>query len=695
MQTKGIRGNFELYPLLGLITIGVILSFSNPGYSQTGSIEKVFVVVIDGLRYSEAFGDSSYRYIPHLGNILKPNGTLYTDVWNLGDTNTAPGHMYIVTGNWVYTPQYKNVRVRTIYPTIFEYYRKAYQVPQEKVWVVVGGKISFLSALNYSLNPAFGPTYQASLESAGDSDVQVWEKTIGIIESYEPSLVFINFGNVDYAGHHSWEMYTAAIRRVDRLIYSLWTYLENHPQYQGKTALLVTTDHGRHDELHGGFLKHGGICPGCKQSFLLAVGPGIRKGVEIREPASLVDIAPTVGYMLQFPTPFAKGRVLSEMFVTDNHTDIGYDFRQDTGLSPGTRLTYAVGASVTPQIAASGDILHLVWEDNREGTWQIYYKRSEDGGSSWSADFNLSRSSGLAVEPSISVFQEKVSVIWKDYRNNNWDIYLRQSLDAGQTWSPARLVARSYVESSLFKGSPMIVPGLPKVNEETDIRATVRYHKGPLVYSKSEDGGVTWGTHKIIYDGLFIPSYAFLGRSNSLWVVWTAHRFTTEGWEIWYNFSFNGGDTWGEPHPLLSSNSYLLHPAITVDEKYLYLVWSDFRTGHSEISFLRNNRRKKEMPSIQVLTSSKIGAIFPTILKTADRLYVAWEDNRDGNKEIYYKTSPDNGLSWSADMRITHDDSNSTHPDLAYGNKVYLVWQDDRDGNWEIYFEVIDDPYSP
>ena len=40
-------------------------------------------------------------------------------------------------------------------------------------------------------------------------------------------------------------------------------------------------------------------------------------------------------------------------------------------------------------IATSGDSVHVVWSDNRDGHPEIYYKRSIDGGISWGADTRL------------------------------------------------------------------------------------------------------------------------------------------------------------------------------------------------------------------------------------------------------------------------------------------------------------------
>jgi hypothetical protein len=71
-----------------------------------------------------------------------------------------------------------------------------------------------------------------------------------------------------------------------------------------------------------------------------------------------------------------------------------------------------------------------------------------------------------------------------------------------------------------------------------------------------------------------------------------------------------------------------------------------------------------------------------------NNLHVAWYDYRDGNEEIYYKRSIDGGDTWGADTRLTNAAGGSYNPSVAvYGNNVHVAWQDDRDGNYEIYYK--------
>jgi len=109
------------------------------------------------------------------------------------------------------------------------------------------------------------------------------------------------------------------------------------------------------------------------------------------------------------------------------------------------RLTNNPAASYTNYnnawcIAANGDIVHVVWHDNRDGNLEIYYKRSVDGGSSWGADTRLTNAINNSSHPSILVSGQVVHVVWDDSRDGNIEIYYKHSTDGGVSWgTDARL----------------------------------------------------------------------------------------------------------------------------------------------------------------------------------------------------------------------------------------------------------------
>ncbi len=69
-------------------------------------------------------------------------------------------------------------------------------------------------------------------------------------------------------------------------------------------------------------------------------------------------------------------------------------------------------------------------------------------------------------------------------------------------------------------------------------------------------------------------------------------------------------------------------------------------------------------------------------------MHTVWVDDRDGDNEVYYKRSTNGGISWEADTRLTNNSTNSQYPSVAVsGSAVHVVWNDDRDGNVEIYYK--------
>jgi hypothetical protein len=53
--------------------------------------ENSIIVVMDGPRYSQTWGDTSHQYIPHMFNDMAPFGVVYSNFRNRGETNTTNG----------------------------------------------------------------------------------------------------------------------------------------------------------------------------------------------------------------------------------------------------------------------------------------------------------------------------------------------------------------------------------------------------------------------------------------------------------------------------------------------------------------------------------------------------------------------------------------------------------------------------
>jgi len=284
-------------------TISVAILWAAFSLSLFG--QNVIIVVIDGARYTETFSSDSL-YIPHIWNQLRPCGTIWTNFYNDGLTKTDPGHSTIASGAWQMIDN-KGVG-RPEQPTVFEYFRKYTGAPEKSTAVVVGK--NKLDILTYSTHPDYGAAYKAP-SYISSSDTSVFSDVKKVLSLNHPQIMMINLPGVDSTGHTgNWVPYLTAIHIADSLVYTLWQTVQADSLYRNTTTLFVTNDHGRHDDAHGGFKNHGDTCEGCRHILCLAVGRGFQANRVILQRRTQCDIAPTIGELLSFPTPFSTGRSL-------------------------------------------------------------------------------------------------------------------------------------------------------------------------------------------------------------------------------------------------------------------------------------------------------------------------------------------------------------------------------------------------
>ncbi len=282
------------------------------------SPRNLIVVIIDGARYSETFGDPNRTYIPEMSAIAQ-QGALVNTFYNDSLTYTSRAIPALWCGSWTdvqdtvvngFSTQY------TRKPTLFEYYRKQANLPVDSVYYV----LKYISSLWLpSFHPEYGPDYWPTFESEGSSDQDVLDHILSVMETAHPRLLWVYLADVDHAGHSGdWAAYTHAIQVADSIVGAIWTTVQQDAFYAGRTNLLVTNDHGRHDDLHGGFSGHGDGCDGCRHIMLLARGPDIQPNIVTQSYRRTPDFAVTACQLLQVQPEYATGEVIQEIFVSSN-----------------------------------------------------------------------------------------------------------------------------------------------------------------------------------------------------------------------------------------------------------------------------------------------------------------------------------------------------------------------------------------
>ena len=353
---------------------------------------------------------------------------------------------------------------------------------------------------------------------------------------------------------------------------------------------------------------------------------------------------------------------------------------------PDVRLTNNSAVSWTSynnawNIAASGSVLHALWYDNRDGNYEIYYKRSTDAGMSWGADTRLTNNSALSELPSVAVSGQVVHVAWEEQRDGNREIYYKRSTDGGTSWgADIRLTNNS---AGSIRPSVSASGSTVHVVWDDD-----RDGNREIYYKRSTDAGVSWGadvrlTNNSAESGA-TPSVSVSG--STVHVAWDDAR--DGNWEIYYKRSTNGGVSWGADVRLTNDSGESGWASGAVSDSVVHVVWQDDRDGNYEIYYKRSTDGGTSWEPDTRLTSNSAASEFPSVSVSGSTVHVVWHDNRDGNREIYYKTSTDAGITWEADKRLTNNSGSSDYASVSVsGQFEHVVWQDYRDGNYEIYYK--------
>jgi hypothetical protein len=319
MRRNSLKNYHFIYAnkYLFLILILLNLSWINAFAYRT---EHVVVVLIDGVRYTESLGDSTGAYCPRM-TALAEIGIVHDSTFNDSVTTTR----YAIPSTWMgrfhvlQDTTYNGNDVEFCrYPTFWEYARHDLGLPAGKAVYVTPdyGSSTWLPSFYTGYGPSFWPAFIQPPPS-DDNNQADFDSAMAVLNREHPVVSYIYLPDTDHAGHSGvWADYIAEIRQADSLVGELWDYIQLDTIFRDRTTLIVTNDHGRHDNAHGGFSGHGDGCLGCRHVMLLGIGPDFISNGRLNSPrASIRDIATTVGELLGFETPFSVGRVLTELFA--------------------------------------------------------------------------------------------------------------------------------------------------------------------------------------------------------------------------------------------------------------------------------------------------------------------------------------------------------------------------------------------
>lgn len=95
------------------------------------------------------------------------------------------------------------------------------------------------------------------------------------LRKHHPRVLYVMLGETDEWAHgRRYDLYLDAAQRNDRFIRRLWDAAQAMPEYANRTALVLTTDHGRGDS-GSDWTDHGRKVPAAERIWMAVMGPGV------------------------------------------------------------------------------------------------------------------------------------------------------------------------------------------------------------------------------------------------------------------------------------------------------------------------------------------------------------------------------------------------------------------------------------
>lgn len=267
---------------------------------------------------------------------------------------------------------------------------------------------------------------------------------------------------------------------------------------------------------------------------------------------------------------------------------------------------------------------------------QIFFTMSKNGGTSWDnlpITRNLSRSRGEAFGPSIAISKAgktRVYVTYHDDSNGTTQAYLIKSK-----------------KGTKFKGAKNVTP---------------------------HDGGA------------FSPRVA-LGVDESVNIVWGDTEIGAR--KVMFIRSTDLGETFSAPLEIARSSGDAFEPEISVDrDDAINVVWEDKRTGVSAIMFTRSTDQGRTFSEPKRVSTGEGDATEGHIATDGGgNIHVVWVDKSKGDAQAFYSRSTDQGQTFSTPLDVSNDPGASVLKPVVttFESTVYVAYQNERPGNKQVF----------
>ena len=370
-------------------------------------------------------------------------------------------------------------------------------------------------------------------------------------------------------------------------------------------------------------------------------------------------------------------------------------------------------------ITDAGDF-HLVWsaytDDGSESDYRVFHSYSEDSGSTWSPETEVSDSSitNTNMYPKLDVDGPDVFVTWIGATSSSAVPLFASSDDDGETFGTPNQMSSSgnagYVDVSTDTTNNVVVSWTERGEDAESFSVKAK---------SSSNSGSTFNTEITITGAEDITIDANLHSGNdgsgNYYVTWT-RQDSSDYYDVMVARSANSGTTWNSGTEVdgHDEESQRIYSTISIDSGGLIITWIDLYDGDGSSSDPDIYSSKSTNDGSSWSDPVEVGSeqyyegdsSAVSLSYSGDYLYAIYVDSGDADPDgdtngndalnsdgdIFFRRSSDDGDSWNDAIVVSNgiNDGRSYEtfdyasyyysyyaPAVAsYGNYVYVIWSD-------------------
>ncbi len=364
------------------------------------------------------------------------------------------------------------------------------------------------------------------------------------------------------------------------------------------------------------------------------------------------------------------------------HSVQGKNAVEDSFLWSSTKRITWLGNSTNPVVkSGENNTYDVVWQDYRNGNWEIYYTKLTEEGFKLLNDSRITYYSGDDINPRIEVSGSRIFIVWQRFLNTHWTIFFSRLLYSNENISieiPPKSV-RDNGDNCTNPSFGMDSQGFLHLAWQEFIN-----DHWVVMYDKIDQNGNSVFSPIMVSNSHYNSTQPKLvvDNYNHVHILWIDDT-PTPGYSIMYK----GLDCCGyfiTPIRRISVVSPKSTLSVDYGDNRIYVVFSCSRENESyEPIFTSLNTTGITLVDDRNLTfPDGVNSITPNAIEKNGRLFVVWNDIPSGS----IKSGMYNGTGVKIDRILVLNENSSEKPEIAVNsNSLVVIWSEKYDNGTYIF----------